>query len=155
MAQLICENISLGYNSKAILKKLNFKINKGEYLCIIGENGSGKTTLMKTILRLIPPLEGKIYTDDGLLPDEIGYLPVDKQGANLFFQLIAKRYEKHSTIITTNMNFSKWGEVFSDNILANAILDRLLHHSSVININGNSYRIKDKIKQFDDSKETH
>ena len=75
MVQLICENISLGYNSKAILKKLNFKINKGEYLCIIGENGSGKTTLMKTILRLLSPLEGKIYTSDGLLPDEIGYLP--------------------------------------------------------------------------------
>lgn len=75
MAQLICNNISLGYNSKAILKNLNFKIHKGEYLCIVGENGSGKTTLMKTILRLIPPLEGKIYTDDGLLPDEIGYLP--------------------------------------------------------------------------------
>ena len=75
MAQLICSNISLGYNSKAILKNLNFKIHKGEYLCIVGENGSGKTTLMKTILRLIPPLEGKIYTDDGLLPDEIGYLP--------------------------------------------------------------------------------
>ena len=90
-----------------------------------------------------------------LIIDEIGYLPVDKQGANLFFQLIAKRYEKNSTIITTNMNFNKWGEVFSDNILANAILDRLLHHSNVININGNSYRIKDKIKQFDDSKETH
>ena len=86
-----------------------------------------------------------------LIIDEIGYLPVDKQGANLFFQLIAKRYENHSTIITTNMNFSKWGEVFSDNTLANAILDRLLHHSSVININGNSYRIKDKIKQFEDS----
>ena len=70
MAQLICENISLGYNSKAILKKLNLKINKGEYLCIIGENGSGKTTLMKTILRLLSPLEGRIYTSDGLLPDE-------------------------------------------------------------------------------------
>lgn len=90
-----------------------------------------------------------------LIIDEIGYLPVDKQGANLFFQLIAKRYENHSTIITTNMNFNKWGEVFSDNILANAILDRLLHHSSVININGNSYRIKDKIKQFDDTNEEH
>ena len=75
MARLICSNISLGYNSKAILKNLNFKIHKGEYLCIVGENGSGKTTLMKTILRLLPPLEGKIYTDDGLLPDEIGYLP--------------------------------------------------------------------------------
>ena len=86
-----------------------------------------------------------------LIIDEIGYLPLDKQGANLFFQLIAKRYENHSTIITTNMNFSKWGEIFSDNTLANAILDRLLHHSSVINISGSSYRIKDKIKQFEDS----
>ena len=82
-----------------------------------------------------------------LIIDEIGYLPVDKQGANLLFQLIAKRYEKRSTIITTNMNFSKWGQVFSDNTLANAILDRLLHHSHVINIKGNSYRIKDKIEQ--------
>ena len=86
-----------------------------------------------------------------LIIDEIGYLPVDKQGANLLFQLIAKRYEKHSTIITTNMVFSKWGEVFSDNTLANAMLDRLLHHSHVINITGNSYRIKDKIEQLDDN----
>lgn len=85
-----------------------------------------------------------------LIIDEIGYLPVDKQGANLFFQLIAKRYEKHSTIITTNMTFNKWGDVFSDNVLANAILDRLLHHSTIINISGNSYRIKDKIKQLED-----
>ena len=87
-----------------------------------------------------------------LIIDEIGYLPVDKQGANLLFQLIAKRYEKRSTIITTNMNFSKWGEVFSDNTLANAILDRLLHHSHVINIKGNSYRIKNKIEQLDNFK---
>ncbi len=86
-----------------------------------------------------------------LIIDEIGYLPVDKQGANLLFQLIAKRYEKHSTIITTNMVFSKWGEVFSDNTLANAMLDRLLHHSHVINITGNSYRIKDKIEQLDNN----
>ena len=87
-----------------------------------------------------------------LIIDEIGYLPVDKQGANLLFQLIAKRYEKRCTIITTNMVFSEWGEVFSDNILANAILDRLLHHSHVINIKGNSYRIKNKIEQLDNFK---
>lgn len=80
-----------------------------------------------------------------LIIDEIGYLPIDKQGANLFFQLIAKRYEKKSTILTTNMTFNKWGDVFNDNTLANAILDRVLHHSSIININGNSYRIKDKL----------
>lgn len=84
-----------------------------------------------------------------LIIDEIGYLPVDKQGANLFFQLIAKRYENKSTIITTNMSFNKWGDVFSDNTLANAILDRLLHHSSIINITGNSYRIKDKLEALD------
>jgi len=81
-----------------------------------------------------------------LIIDEIGYLPFDKQGANLFFQLIAKRYEKKSTIITTNQPFSKWGEVFNDNTLANAVLDRLIHHSKIIKINGNSYRIKDKIQ---------
>ena len=86
-----------------------------------------------------------------LIIDEIGYLPVDKQGANLFFQLIAKRYEKHSTIVTTNQTFNKWGEVFSDNVLANAILDRLLHHSTIINIKGKSYRIKDKLEHWEDS----
>ncbi len=86
-----------------------------------------------------------------LIIDEIGYLPVDKQGANLFFQLITKRYEKRSTIITTNQTFNKWGEVFSDNVLANAILDRLLHHSHVVNIKGTSYRIKDKLEHLCDS----
>ncbi len=84
-----------------------------------------------------------------LIIDEIGYLPVDKNGANLLFQLIAKRYEKSSTIITTNQAFSKWGELFNDNILANEILDRLLHHSYVFNITGESYRIKDKISNIE------
>lgn len=77
-----------------------------------------------------------------LIIDEIGYLPIDQLGANLFFQLMAKRYEHNSTIITTNQPFSKWGEVFSDMTLANAILDRLLHHSHVIKIVGPSYRTK-------------
>jgi len=80
-----------------------------------------------------------------LIIDEIGFLPIDKQGANLFFQLIAKRYEKFSTIITTNQPFSKWAEVFSDPTLANAILDRLLHHSHIIKITGPSYRLRDKM----------
>ena len=77
-----------------------------------------------------------------LIIDEIGYLPIDKLGANLFFQLITKRYEHTSTIITTNQPFSKWGEVFTDVTLANAILDRLLHHSHVLKIIGPSYRTK-------------
>ena len=87
-----------------------------------------------------------------LIIDEIGYLPVDRDGANLFFQLIAKRYEQHSTIITTNQPFSKWGEIFSDNTLANAILDRLLHHSNVIKITGPSYRLKDKLEEIESRK---
>ena len=78
-----------------------------------------------------------------LIIDEIGYLPVDKTGANLFFQLIAKRYEHNSTIITTNQPFSKWGEIFADPMLANAILDRLLHHAHVVKIVGPSYRTKE------------
>lgn len=79
-----------------------------------------------------------------LIIDEIGYMPIDTDSANLFFQLIARRYEKNSTIITTNTVFSKWGEIFGSPTLANAILDRLLHHSSVISIQGQSYRLKDK-----------
>ena len=79
MAQLSCEHLTLGYNSSVIIDDLSFEVNKGEYLCIIGENGSGKTTLMKTILRLQKPVSGSITTGDGLLPDEIGYLPQQTQ----------------------------------------------------------------------------
>lgn len=82
-----------------------------------------------------------------LIIDEVGYLPIDKEGANLLFQLINKRYENHSTIITTNIIFSKWGEMFGDQMIANAILDRLVHHSYIFTITGNSYRLKDKLPQ--------
>lgn len=75
MAQLSCENLTLGYASNIILENLSFEVNKGDYLCIVGENGSGKTTLMKTLLRLIKPISGKILFSDGLIQDEIGYLP--------------------------------------------------------------------------------
>ena len=79
-----------------------------------------------------------------LIIDEIGYLPVDRDSSYGFFQLIAARYENRSTILTTNQPFSKWGEVFGDPVIANAIIDRLVHHCEVIKINGMSYRIKDK-----------
>ena len=79
MAQLICNNLTLGYNSNIVLENVSFSVEKGDYLCIIGENGSGKTTLMKTILRLQKPLQGEISTGDGVLPDEIGYLPQQTQ----------------------------------------------------------------------------
>lgn len=82
-----------------------------------------------------------------LIIDEIGYLPMDIQGANLFFQLIAKRYEKASTIFTSNRAFSQWNEVFADVTIASAILDRVLHHATVVNIKGESYRLKER-KEF-------
>lgn len=75
MPQLDCKNLTLGYGTKTIIENLSFSVNKGDYLCIVGENGSGKTTLMKTILHLLKPLSGTITTGDGLLPDEISYLP--------------------------------------------------------------------------------
>lgn len=86
-----------------------------------------------------------------LIVDELGYEKMDSDTANLFFNLIAKRYEKSSTIITTNLVFSKWPDVFGDATLTNALLDRLLHHCSVININGPSYRLKDQMQYLSDS----
>ena len=75
MSLLDIQNVSLGYDSNVILENLNFTVNKGDYLCIVGENGSGKSTLMKTLLNLQDPIKGKIVKGDGLLPNEIGYLP--------------------------------------------------------------------------------
>ena len=88
-----------------------------------------------------------------LIIDEIGYLPITKDEANMFFQLIAKRYENKPVIITTNQPFSKWGEVFGNTTIAAAIVDRLVHHSVIINIKGKSYRIKDLVQEdFEDKK---
>ena len=75
MAQLTCQNLSVGYDGKSILQDLNFEVFAGDYLCIIGENGSGKSTLMKTLLGLQPPISGRILMNDGLRKNEIGYLP--------------------------------------------------------------------------------
>lgn len=83
-----------------------------------------------------------------LIIDEIGYLPTDRNGANLFFQLISKRYENKSTIITTNLSFDRWEETFGDKTIANAIVDRLIHHSEIINIRGKSYRMKELKEQM-------
>jgi DNA replication protein DnaC len=83
-----------------------------------------------------------------LIIDELGYQRMDVDSANLFFNLISKRYEKSSTVITTNSPFSKWADIFQEPVLTNALLDRLLHHCSVININGPSYRLKDQIQNM-------
>lgn len=86
-----------------------------------------------------------------LIVDELGYEKMDSDTANLFFNLIAKRYEKSSTVITTNLTFSKWPDVFGDPVLTNALLDRLLHHCSVMNINGPSYRLKNQVQYLTES----
>ena len=75
MAQLTCKNLTLGYDNRAIQEDLNFSIDAGDYLCIVGENGSGKSTLMKTLLHLQAPISGSIELGDGLKKNEIGYLP--------------------------------------------------------------------------------
>ena len=75
MAYITCDDLTLGYDGRAVSKHIHFEVNKGDYLCIVGENGVGKSTLIKTLLHLIEPLEGKIIMGDGLKPYEIGYLP--------------------------------------------------------------------------------
>ena len=79
-----------------------------------------------------------------LIIDEVGYLPVSKEGANFLFQVVAKRYETGSIILTSNKSFADWGEVLGDGVIASAVLDRLLHHSTVFNIRGDSYRLREK-----------
>ena len=119
---------------------------------------SGYRVLFSTAANLIAALtkahaEGrldeklKFYTTPRLLIiDEIGYLPIERLGANLFFQLISRRYERGPMILTSNQSCAAWGDVFGDRVIATAILDRLLHHAVTLNIRGNSYRLKEKLK---------
>ncbi len=83
---------------------------------------------------------------DLFIIDELGYLPLDSEGAKLFFELVSQRYEKGSIIVTSNRSFTEWDKIFTDSVLATAVLDTLLHHSIVINIRGKSYRLKEKQK---------
>ena len=78
--------------------------------------------------------------------DEMGYLPLDDLGATIFFQLVSARYERGSIILTSNKSYGEWGSIFGDPIIATAILDRLLHHSTTVNIRGESYRLKERRK---------
>lgn len=80
-----------------------------------------------------------------LIIDEIGYIPINRHGAHLFFQLVSRRYEKTALILTSSQSFSQWNEIFCDPVIGTAILDRILHHSITINIKGNSYRLRENV----------
>ncbi len=83
-----------------------------------------------------------------LVCDELGYLPIDKAGADLLFQIISGRYEKGSTVITTNQTYKNWGRIFNnDTTITSAVLDRLLHHAETVVLEGKSYRMKDRIDE--------
>src|SRR5437764_581270 len=79
-----------------------------------------------------------------LVVDEVGYIPFDPQAANLMFELVSSRYEHASMIVTSNKPFSKWGEIFGDDVVAAAMIDRLVHHAEILSLKGDSYRLKDK-----------
>lgn len=161
-------------NEQQILDFLTLRfIGGNENIVFLGPSGVGKTHLATSIgitaakkrtstyfikchdliqnlkrAKLENRLESRLkhYTKYKLLIiDEIGYLPIEPEDAKLFFQLIDMRYEKRSTIFTTNVNFKSWDEVFQEPKLANAILDRVLHHATVVTVVGSSYRMKDHL----------
>ena len=119
---------------------------------------AGLTVYYTSLARLIEDLKRaleqnrlerrwRVYLRPAILViDEVGYMQLNRQEAELFFRLVSERYEHGSIILTSNKYFSDWGELLSDTVIATALLDRLLHHAHVINIRGQTYRLKDRLK---------
>lgn len=161
---------------KKIIKELTTMrfIHNTENIVFLGPPGVGKTHLAvglgieaikagytvyyATASELVEKLKSSSRKDmlDGklrnlakfnvIIVDEIGYLPFDTEGAHCFFQLISKRYERSSMIFTSNKSYGEWGQIFQDQVIAAAVLDRVLHHCTTVNIKGDSYRLKDRKK---------
>ena len=137
-AQYIAENIELRERNQKLEAELFLANSKLEECNRIIQELQEKLNIRTA--KLFSP---KTETETSMQIDETGYLPIHRDDASLLFQLIARRYEKKSTVVTTNVSLSKWGDMFGDAMVANAILDRLLHHSKVFVIKGKSYRTKD------------
>lgn len=165
---------TLGEKQILQISSLEF-IEKKENLIFLGPPGVGKThlavgfglkacsakyrVLFMTAQKLIEDLmlslkEGTITSKllaysrlNLLIIDELGYMPITKEQANLLFQLVSIRYERGSIILTSNYNFDDWGQIFQDNVVAAAIIDRIVHHAKIFYVNGSSYRLKNKLKR--------
>jgi DNA replication protein DnaC len=165
-------------NKQLILNAFNFDfVAKKENFILVGPSGLGKSHIalalgyaacqkeIKTrwvtaaeVVNILTATKADHSTEkvlktfkayELLLIDELGFLPLDKEGSDLFFQLISRRYEQGSVVLTTNRSFKEWGQIFNDNIVASAILDRLIHHCQLAKIGGKSYRVKHRQDHLD------